>query len=415
MYQRTGAAALKLDLSNIKALCQKLGNPQAKFQSLHIAGTNGKGSCSHMLGAILQSAGYKTGLYTSPHLKDFRERIRIDGEPIHKSQVVAFVAECRPWLDEIKPSFFELTVALAFKHFANSQVDMAVIEVGLGGRLDSTNVIQPLVSTITNIGMDHRELLGDTLELIAGEKAGIIKAGVPVVVGERQRETDHVFMAQAEKLGSAIFFAQDDYQVSVGSSIPMVVDVQRNGLMVWQSLKVQLQGPYQHKNLATVLKTLDVLKATGFSLELEAIPEGLSKVIDLTGIKGRWQVLGENPTIICDTGHNRSAMEYLILELQRINRNRLHMVIGFVNDKDIRSMLSILPKDASYYFCRASVPRSMPAESLLQLASEYQLSGTAISDPNKALTAAKTAASTEDIIFVGGSTFVVAELKELNE
>ena len=415
MFHRVGAAALKLNLDNIRSICDKLGNPEQKFPTVHIAGTNGKGSCSHMLAAILQAAGYKTGLYTSPHLKDFRERIRIDGKPISKEAVVTFTKENRLWLDQLKPSFFELTVALAFLHFARSQVDIAVIEVGLGGRLDSTNIIQPLVSIITNIGMDHSDLLGDTLELIAGEKAGIIKQGVPVVVGERQVETDQVFIDTADKHGSKIYFAQDQYRALVKSTTPLQVDIVKNDLVVLEDLEVQLNGPYQHKNLVTVLQAIEVIQQQGYSIEVEQIRKGLGQLSDLTGLRGRWQILGEDPTIICDTGHNRSAMEYIISELQRLKRNQLHMVLGFVNDKDIRSMLAILPKDASYYFCAANVPRSLEAKALAALAAEYQLSGDSIADPNQALATAKAAASTDDLIFVGGSTFVVAELAELDE
>ena len=415
MFHRVGPAALKLNLDNIHGICKRLGDPQTQFPSVHIAGTNGKGSCSHMLAAILQSAGYKTGLYTSPHLKDFRERIRINGAPISKQQVVAFVEQHRSWLDEIQPSFFELTVALAFLHFAENQVEVAVIEVGLGGRLDSTNIINPQLSIITNIGIDHRDLLGDTLELIAGEKAGIIKRGIPVLIGERQTETDAVFMDRAAKCQSKIYFAADHYQVKVKSTFPLILRINQGRQTIWEELKVQLGGPYQHKNVVTVLKTVDVLNEVGYSITPEQVQRGLEKVIDLTGIQGRWQILGENPRMICDTGHNRSALEYLVAELNRINRNQLYMVLGFVKDKEIDSMLAILPKDAKYYFCQANIPRSLDAEALCKKAQGYQLSGEVIPDPNEALKAARAAAGSDDLIYVGGSTFVVAELNELDE
>jgi dihydrofolate synthase/folylpolyglutamate synthase len=304
---------------------------------------------------------------------------------------------------------------MAFKHFANNQVDIAVIEVGLGGRLDSTNIIRPLLSIITNIGFDHSHLLGDTLGLIAGEKAGIIKDGIPVVIGERNTETDPVFINKAQHSRAPLHFAQDHFQVAVKSTSPLMVDVQQKGQTTWKGLEVQLGGPYQHKNLITVLQALDIMREIGYPTNREDIQQGLKQVIDLTGIRGRWQVLGSNPKIICDTGHNRSAMEFLMAELQRINRNRLHMVLGFVNDKDIGGMLAIMPKDADYYFCAANLPRSLDAQSLASLAYKYKLHGTVIPDPNQALQAARDAASPDDLIFVGGSTFVVAELKELDE
>jgi len=414
MYHRVGPAALKFSLDNIRAITERLGHPETRFPSIHIAGTNGKGSCSHMLAAVLQSARYTTGLYTSPHIKDFRERIKINGQPIGRNEVVAFVSDHRSWLDHTKPSFFELTVALAFLHFALNKVDIAVIEVGLGGRLDSTNIIVPLLSVITNIGNDHNALLGNTLELIAGEKAGIIKPGVPVIIGERHPETDQVFIGKALEQRSAIHFAQDSYRIEVKSTMPLVVDAVKNGEVQWPSLAIQLSGPYQVKNVLPVLKAIEIIHGQGFPVDPSSVREGLARVIDLTGIKGRWQVLGENPVIICDTGHNRPAMEYILAELERIKRNKLHLVLGFVNDKDIRSMLEIMPADAFYYFCAANVPRSLDAHQLSELAQEYGINGTVVPDPNRALETARAAASADDIIFVGGSTFVVAELKQLN-
>lgn len=395
-------------------IAEKLGHPETRFPSIHIAGTNGKGSCSHMLAAVFQSAGYTTGLYTSPHIKDFRERIKINGHPISQEEVVAFVTDHQTWLEHTKPSFFELTVALAFLHFARNTVDIAVIEVGLGGRLDSTNIILPLLSIITNIGDDHKALLGDTLQLIAREKAGIIKPGVPVIIGERHPETDQVFIDRAKEQHSPIYFAQDSYQISVKSRIPLVVDVTENGVVRWDSLEFQLNGPYQLKNIPPVLKAVEIMGELGYATKASQVRNGLAAVVDLTGIKGRWQVLGKNPLVICDTGHNRPAMEYIMAELRQIKKDELHLVLGFVNDKDIRGMLGIMPVNAHYYFCAAKVPRSMDPQYLFKLAREFGLKGIVIPDTNQALKAARSAASSEDLIFVGGSTFVVAELNELN-
>jgi len=415
MYHRAGAAAMKTGLGNIKLLCERLGNPQHDFSAVHVAGTNGKGSSSHMLAAILQTAGYKTGLYTSPHLKDFRERIRINGLPINEDEVVAFVAKTHPLLDEIKPSFFELTVAMAFDYFAQQKVDIAIVEVGLGGRLDSTNIINPLVSVITNISIDHSNFLGNSLVSIAKEKAGIIKPGIPVIIGERDPETDQVFIQYAKKCNSDICFAQDRFSVKVLTQQSyMVMDIHEDGVLKWNELELQLGGPYQSRNIPGVLEAVHHLTRLGYVIADNQVSIGFNKVVDLTGIKGRWQILGENPKIICDTGHNRAAMEYIVQELQAIKQGRLHMVLGFVNDKDINSMLEILPQDAWYYFCSAKVPRSLAAEDLCKLADTFGLRGQVIIDTNNALASARKAAHKQDLIFVGGSTFVVAELRELN-
>lgn len=413
MFQRTGPPALKPGLDNIINLCRELGNPQQQFKSIHVAGTNGKGSSSHLLAAVLQSAGYKTGLYTSPHIKDFRERIRVNGVPISKEAVVDFVEQHRLLLDKIKPSFFELTVAMAFSHFADDEVDLAVIEVGLGGRLDSTNIIQPLVSLITNIGFDHSYLLGNTLELIAREKAGIIKKEVPVVIGERDAKTAQVFIQKAESCNAKILFAEDIYQVETVPS-HTAIRVSKGEQLEWESLELQLKGPFQSKNARGVLALLDILADLGYPVTREDIKTGFAQVRDLTGIAGRWQILRENPLVIGDTGHNRPAMEVLIAELKRINRGRLHMVLGFVNDKDISGMLEIMPTSAVYYFCAASVPRSLDAQKLFSMAQSYGIKGSVIPDPNQALDTAIQVADKNDLIFVGGSTFVVAELELLN-
>ncbi len=406
---------MKTGLGNIELLCTHLDHPEHKFPSVHVAGTNGKGSSAHLLAAVLQSAGYNTGLYTSPHIKDFRERIRINGLPIKEEEVVAFVTKYQQFINKMKPSFFELTVAMAFDYFAQQQVDIAIVEVGLGGRLDSTNIINPLVSVITNIGFDHSEFLGNSLASIAKEKAGIIKPGIPVIIGERHPETDPVFIERALAGKSIISFAQDkftiDYTPHQGH---LLLDIYQEGTLKWSEMELQLGGPYQARNIPGVLDAVLQITQLGYAIADDQVSIGFNKVVDITGIKGRWQILGENPEIICDTGHNRAAMEYILRELQAIKRGRLHMVLGFVNDKDINSMLEILPQDALYYFCSAKVPRSLAAEDLYKIADAFGLRGEVIIDPNKALTAARGAAHKQDLIFVGGSTFVVAELKELS-
>lgn len=409
MFQRTGPAAMKSGLDNIQAFCRKLGNPHDSFDTVHIAGTNGKGSSSHLLAAVLQSAGYKTGLYTSPHIKDFRERIRVNGSMIPENKVVSFVESNTDLLDRITPSFFELTVAMAFDYFAEEKIDIAVIEVGLGGRLDSTNIITPLVSLITNIGYDHSYLLGETLELIAGEKAGIIKPAVPVVIGERHSETENVFIERANACDAPIVFAQEEYQIAAGR-LPGSFQVMKNGQLQWESLEVQLGGPYQSRNIPGVLTVLDQLVNLGYSTTGSQIKEGFDQVVELTGIKGRWQIVHKKPTVICDTGHNRQALELLIEELESIQQGSLHMVLGFVNDKDLSQMLELLPQQAKYYFCSANVPRSTDAHKLAEMAHQFGIIGSVIPDPNKALKAALKAADKKDTVFVGGSTFVVAEL-----
>ena len=409
MFQRTGPAAMKSGLDNIEAFCRELGNPHKTFNTIHVAGTNGKGSSSHLLASVLQSAGYKTGLYTSPHIKDFRERIRVNGEMIPEEKVISFVESHTDLFDRIQPSFFELTVAMAFDYFAEEQVDIAVIEVGLGGRLDSTNIITPLVALITNIGYDHSYLLGDTLELIAGEKAGIIKPSVPVVIGERHPETENVFMKRAKAIDAPIVFAQEQYQVVAGRP-PGSFQVMKSGQIQWESLEVQLSGSYQSRNLPGVLTVLDHLSDLGYPTTGTQIQKGLSTVVELTGIKGRWQILRTKPMVICDTGHNRQALELLIDELENGRKGVLHMVLGFVNDKDLNQMLEILPKKAKYYFCSASVPRSTDAQKLAEMAHQFDIIGSVIPDPNQALDKALKAADKGDTVFVGGSTFVVAEL-----
>ncbi|HZY81559.1 MAG TPA: folylpolyglutamate synthase/dihydrofolate synthase family protein [Cyclobacteriaceae bacterium] len=404
-FQRIGAAAYKADLNNTIELLAAVGNPEKKFRSVHIAGTNGKGSSSHMIASILQSAGYKTGLYTSPHLKEFTERIRIDGKEVAKEFVVDFVNRTLPSIERIKPSFFEITVAMAFEYFATQKVDIAVIEVGLGGRLDSTNVITPLVSLITNISFDHKDLLGDTLQKIAFEKAGIIKRGIPVVVSERQAETYSVFVEKSKEENAAITFASDSVSARLDGDNLVTDDFEVRGF--------PLRGIYQEKNVPGVLKTIEILNQKSFKIGTSSIIEGLRNVVSNTGLKGRWQTIGESPLTICDTGHNEAGIAQVLRQILREKFSRLFMVIGMVKDKDISGVLSQLPKDATYIFCQASIPRALPAGELAELARSFGLKGAAISDVNDAIAAARKSASPDDLVFVGGSTFVVAEIDNL--
>lgn len=411
MFQRIGAGAFKKDLTNTILLCEALGNPQLKFKSIHVAGTNGKGSTSHMIASVLQEAGYKTGLYTSPHLKSFTERIRIGGKEIDQDFVVEFVNRIQPEIESIKPSFFEITVAMAFDYFARQQVDVAVIEVGLGGRLDSTNVITPVISVITNIGWDHQDILGDTLPKIASEKAGIIKAGVPVVISERQPEIEEVFIAKARDMESDISFASDYF--AVGRNKDGTLQVKSSGKMIFEQLDLPLGGDYQRKNLPGVLCAVDKLQHLGFSISEAQLKSGLEKVISNTQLKGRWQKLGEHPLVVCDTGHNEDGIREVVSQIKKTSFRKLHMVFGTVRDKDITKVLSLLPKEASYYFCQAAIPRALDAELLASKAYEMGLQGTVIQDVNEAKRQAVKEASPDDMIFIGGSTFVVAELDEL--
>jgi dihydrofolate synthase / folylpolyglutamate synthase len=414
MFQRVGAVAYKKDLSNTIALCEVLGNPHKKFKSVHVAGTNGKGSTSHMLASILQEAGYKTGLYTSPHLKDYTERIRINGTPIESAFVVEFLNKIIPTIESISPSFFEITVALAFDYFASQHVDIAIIEVGLGGRLDSTNVITPELSVITNIGWDHMDLLGDTLEKIAGEKAGIIKLNVPVVVSERQAELVDVFQLKAEKEETTLCFAEEFYTVKLkGESAFQGFTAFWNKEYFLDIDEFPLGGRYQQKNIAGVLMSVEVLNEQGFVVPVEAIKLGLQQVVKNTHLKGRWQKIGDQPLIICDTGHNKEGLMQVVAQLATLSYATLHMVIGMVKEKDANAIFKLLPKDAIYYFCQAKIPRAEAAKHLAEKASAFGLKGKVIEDVNEALAEAKRNAAKGDVIFVGGSTFVVAEIKEL--
>lgn len=413
MFQRVGASAFKKDLNNTLALCSHLGNPEKKFKSIHVAGTNGKGSTSHTLAAILQSAGYKTGLYTSPHLKSFTERVRINGQEITEQAVVDFVEVNKSFLDELKPSFFEMTVALAFWYFAKEEVDIAIIEVGMGGRLDSTNVITPELSVITNIGWDHMQFLGDTLPLIAGEKAGIIKPDVPVIISQTQEETTSVFLKKAIENHAQITFADQKIQLKKLTSDNGLAKyaVSENGKTY--TLEYGLQGDYQLYNLPGILEAVDQLRRMSWTISENALRKGLKEVAQLTGLKGRWQILVEKPTVIADTGHNEPGIRAILSQLKSYSFDQLWMVLGMVQDKDISKILALLPKDAQYVFCQADLPRAMPAELLAEKAAEYGLKGEVISEVNQALQFARKNAGADDLIFVGGSTFVVAEIEDL--
>lgn len=386
MYQRQGQAAFKKDLTNIIALCEELGNPHKKFKTIHVGGTNGKGSTSHMIASILQEAGYKVGLYTSPHLKNFTERVRVNGEEISREAVIDFIESNKTFLENQGLSFFEMTVGMAFKEFANQKVDIAVIEVGLGGRLDSTNIITPEVSVITNIGLDHTQFLGETLPEIAFEKAGIIKYGVPVVVGERQNETENVFTAKAEECKAPIVFASDNPK----------------------NYTTDLLGDYQKHNVTTAVTTIQQLK--GFSISEENIKNGLLNVVKNTNLKGRWQVLQNNPKVICDTAHNKEGLFYTLKQLKKENYQQLHMVLGVVSDKNLSEILPMFPQKAKYYFCKPNIPRGLSADELKEQAKEFGLVGEVFDSVSQALEKSKENAAKEDVIYVGGSTFVVAEI-----
>jgi dihydrofolate synthase/folylpolyglutamate synthase len=415
MFQRIGSAAYKANLDNTIAICNLLDNPENKFKSIHVAGTNGKGSTSHMLSSILQSAGFKVGLYTSPHLKDFRERIKINGELIPQQTVVDFVEKYKTDFERIKPSFFEMTVGLAFDYFANEKVDMAVIEVGLGGRLDSTNVITPLVSVITNISFDHTALLGNTLEKIAEEKGGVIKSGVPVVVGESQSESKPVFNRIAKEKNTPIVFADEHYKTKNVShknngKLLLLMDIEKDGDIIYENIESELLGWYQQKNISTVLCVVDELNKSGFDLSKKIIREGIKNIISQTGLLGRWQILSEQPFVIADTGHNEAGIKEVLSQIKHTPYKQLHFVLGMVNDKDISAILSLLPKDAIYYFCKANIPRALDALELAQQAKLFGLKGEVYNDVSSALSSAKASAKKEDLIFIGGSTFTVADV-----
>ena len=392
MFQNVGKQAYKTGLETTHELDRIFQHPHCRFRTIHVAGTNGKGSCSHLMAAVLQKSGYKVGLYTSPHLKDFRERIRINGEMISEKAVCEFVELAKPLIAELRPSFFEITTAMAFRYFAEQEVDVAVIEVGLGGRLDCTNIITPEISIITNISIDHTDLLGATLPEIAREKAGVIKAGVPAVIGERQEEVAQVFVDKAEEVGAPLYFASDEM---VDAELP----------------NCEMKGYYQDKNRRTVLTAIRELRNRGkFDISDEAIVEGFAGVCRLTGIMGRWQMLSENPRVICDTGHNEAGIQFVVNQLLHEKYTNLRIIIGMVSDKKIDKVLALLPKNAIYYFTKAQMPRALNEVELQKQASEYGLHGNAYSTIRQAFEQAKLDYSDGDLIFVGGSNFTVAEI-----
>lgn len=414
LFQNVGKEGYKEGLANTLALDAHLGHPHRAFHSIHVAGTNGKGSCSHTLAAILQSAGYRTGLYTSPHLADFRERIRVDGEPVSKEFVVDFVERHRTFFEPLHPSFFELTTAMAFSYFAQEQVDVAVIEVGLGGRLDCTNIIRPDLCVITNISFDHTQFLGHTLPQIAAEKAGIIKEGVPVVIGETTAETKPVFAGRAAALKAPIFFADEEclLQEAVRNADGPCAYTYRTS--DYSDLQGELGGLYQEKNTNTLLSVLRRLKGLGYRISDASVRNGFAHVCELTGLKGRWQRLGSHPAVVCDTGHNIGGMQYIVEQLKQQDFDTLRIIIGMVNDKDISGVLALLPQDAVYYFTQASVKRALPADTVKAEAARFGLRGEAYPDVGTALKVAKAEASCRDFIFVGGSSYIVADLLSLN-
>ena len=389
MYQRQGQSAFKKDLSNTLIFSEYLNFPERRFKSIHVAGTNGKGSTSHMLASVLQESGYKVGLYTSPHLKDFRERIKVNGKLVSKTFVIGFIKRNKIFFEANKLSFFEMTVGMAFDYFAKQKVDVAIIEVGLGGRLDSTNIIIPEVSVITNIGLDHTQFLGDTLEAIAFEKGGIIKPNVPVVIGETQKETQSIFIDLAKKNKSKIVFADQ---------------------VVETILKSDLKGTYQKKNIKTVIQTIAEMQKQGFNISKTNLKQGLLNVVKNTGLLGRWQILNESPKVVCDTGHNKEGLTYTMQQLKEESFSRLHIVFGMVNDKNLSTIADLLPKDAFYYFCRPNIPRGKDAVELKNALSDYGIDGKVCESVTGAYKLALDNANSNDFIFIGGSTFVVAEI-----
>ena len=412
MFSRMGSAAFKKDLDNIIILCEALGNPQDKFKSIHIGGTNGKGSVSHMMAAILQCQDLKVGLYTSPHLYDFRERIRLNGKKIDETFVIEFVERINPIIEKLSPSFFEITVAMAFDYFARQNVQVAVIEVGLGGRLDSTNIIKPELSIITNIGWDHMNILGNSLEEIAMEKAGIIKEHTPVVVGERQEHIDQVFIDKAKEKKAALYFASDEYEAIdyVWKDHLLEIQIMQKEEGNTFRLKSDLTGIYQGKNICTVLKAWDALKEHSFTFTESHEEEALKKVKELTGLQGRWELIRHQPRVVLDVAHNREGIKQMLLHLEYMKFEKLHIVIGMVKDKDVNQVLELLPTDANYYFSEAQIPRAMKADELRVRAEQFSLKGKAHNHVNDALEQAITKAGNNDLIIVCGSIFLVAEV-----
>lgn len=412
LFQNVGKSAYKEGLETTLALDAHFGHPHRKFKSIHVGGTNGKGSVSHTLASILQHSGYKVGLYTSPHLIDFRERIRVNGIMIPEQRVIDFVTKERTFYEPLHPSFFELTTALAFLYFAEQEVDVVVVEVGLGGRLDCTNIINPDLSIITNISFDHTQFLGTTLSQIATEKAGIIKAGVPVVIGESGNSGDgvkEVFLCKANEMNSLIRFANEEDQV-----ISCTKDLNENPIYNtrdWGVIEAELGGLCQDKNTRTILCAVDKLCKSGYKISTESLRCGFKNVCKTTGLMGRWQILEHKPLVVCDTGHNIAGIQYIVEHLSTLKCQRLHMIVGMVNDKDIRGVLQLLPKNnTTYYFTKASVQRALPENQLAELANEVGINGNVFPDVKSAFLAAKEVATADDVVFVGGSTFIVADL-----
>lgn len=405
-FERQGAGGYKPGLQTTQKLDDYYDNPHTSYTTIHVAGTNGKGSVSHMLAAVLQSQGYTVGLYTSPHFEDFRERIKVNGVMIPEHRVVEFVQDFITSKLEIEPSFFELTSTLAFKYFQEQQVDYAIIEVGLGGRLDSTNIITPILSVITNISLDHTEFLGNTLEEIAAEKAGIIKSGVPVVIGETSASTRKVFEEKAAQANSSITFAEDFNEITsiTNHDGQLEIDTKNYGSFV-----CQLSGDYQRNNIATVVSAIDTLKQCGVAISNEAIAKGIGNVCNITGFRGRWTVIAHNPLVVCDSAHNIAGLTSVVSQINRIECNKLHMVVGFMADKDLQHIFAILPKNAQYYFTQAHTPRALPAQALMQLAASHGLLGNAYDKVDKAYSSALCNATHDDFIYVGGSMYVLAE------
>ena len=415
MYSRVGAAAYKADLDNIRALCTFLGNPQDEYRTIHIAGTNGKGSCSHMLASVLQSAGYRVGLHTSPHLHDFRERIRVNGEMCDEAFVTSFTAHVQPAIEETDPSFFELSVAMAFEYFRIQRVDVAIIETGLGGRLDSTNIIKPVLSVITNIGWDHMNLLGDSLEKIAAEKAGIIKPGVPVVVGEVRPETLPVFREHASRMASPLHVASHEMEVMEWQwhGHRLHVHIAVKGQTDHRHYELDLAGIYQLKNVITVLAGLHELKSAGWNIEEKHIHDGLSNVRRQTGLHGRWDIISQKPLVVLDVAHNVDGLRQVLEQVEVTDHHSLHIITGMVNDKDSSKLLSLFPVNASYYFTQAHIPRAKPAVELQAEATSFGLHGEVFDDVNSGLRAALDKADPDDLVLVCGSIFLIAEVTEL--
>ncbi|CAL1517593.1 folylpolyglutamate synthase/dihydrofolate synthase family protein [Chitinophaga sp. MM2321] len=411
MFTKLGADAYKTDLHNTVALLNLLDNPQHHFKTIHVAGTNGKGSSSHMLAAIFQQAGYKTGLYTSPHLLDFRERIRINGQPVTEEFVVSFTNQLRPHIEAISPSFFEMTVAMAFRYFAQEQVDIAIIEVGLGGRLDSTNVIMPELALITNISYDHKNILGNTLSEIATEKAGIIKANIPVVISETQSEIQEIFLQKAAALQAPIHFADQEWMVdgSVIANTHMELTLLDTRQQQMHQIRLDLNGQYQEKNVMGVLSSVKILQQQGWKITPAHITAALSHVKKITGLRGRWEVVSQHPLTVMDVGHNEAGIREVMQQLGHVNYRHLHIVTGFVKDKEVETVLTLFPPTATYYFCKAQIPRALDEVTLTEMAAGKGLQGRAYATVQAALMAARQHAQPDDMILVCGSFFIVAE------